>query len=89
MRDHYATLLLNMRIPEPASIQFYGKYLSGEDFCNNLRLCDMFRRLGEDAGGRSMGDVRTGTLQGQLGRNFMCILAALKVYGCYVLKANV
>ena len=23
-----------MRIPEPASIEFYGKYLSGEDFCN-------------------------------------------------------
>ena len=30
-----------------------------------------------------------GNLQGQLGRNFMCILVALKVYGCYVLEAIV
>ena len=34
LRDHYETILLNLRIPEPANIEFYGKYLSGEDFCN-------------------------------------------------------
>ena len=24
MRDHYETILLNLRIPEPANIEFYG-----------------------------------------------------------------
>ena len=32
--DNYETILLNLRIPEPANIEFYGKCLSGEDFCN-------------------------------------------------------
>ena len=37
LRDNYETILLNSRIPEPANIEFYGKCLSGEDFCN---FCD-------------------------------------------------
>ena len=49
LRDSHATILLNLRIPEPANIEFYGKYLSAEDFCYFLRFDDMLRRLEEDA----------------------------------------
>ena len=37
LRDTYEAILLNSRIPEPANIEFQGKCLSGEDFCN---FCD-------------------------------------------------
>ena len=41
LRDTYEAILLNSRIPDPANIDFYGKYLSGEDFCYFLRFDDM------------------------------------------------
>ena len=41
LRDTYEAILLNSRIPEPANIEFYGKYLSGEDFCYFLRFDDI------------------------------------------------
>ena len=30
--DNYEIILLNLRIPKPANIEFYGKCLSGQDF---------------------------------------------------------
>ena len=89
LRDIYEAILLNSGIPEPANIEFYEKYLSGEDFCYFLRFDDIMAGPREGAGDRTSSHMRTGSLQGQLGRNFMCILVALKVYGCYILKANV
>ena len=41
LRDTYEAILLNSRIPDPENIDFYGKYLSGEDFCYFLRFDDM------------------------------------------------
>ena len=54
LRDTYEAILLNSRIPEPANIEFYGKYLSGEDFCYFLRFDDIMAGPREDAGERSL-----------------------------------
>ena len=70
LRDSHATILLNLRIPEPANIEFYGKCLSGEDFCNFCHSSTPCAAPSEGPWKRKSSHMRTGISQGQLWRTY-------------------
>ena len=69
LRDSHATILLNLRIPEPANIEFYGKCLSGEDFCNFCDSTTWWLHRGKNHE-REFYDIWGRELTGPIGKEF-------------------